>query len=155
MTQSVLSACVSLVGDERHAAIEPAARLADNHQTTIESRVQRHIRHHEDVGAADRRCAQCSRARWLDDLRRQTMPRLEPAPIVVDRADSAYGAAANLCGKFGDFVIGDFRRRIEDMERVQSSQPMRFVGRCRERLRGSLQPSSTGGLSYARWAAVP
>ena len=59
--------------------------------------------------------------------------------MVVDEADIADRAAANLRGQLGDFVVGDFRRGIENVKRAQSSQPLRLVGRFRERRSGSLR----------------
>ena len=42
-------------------------------------------------------------------------------------------AAANLCRQFGDFVIGNVRRGIENVERAQSCEPLRLVVGDRER----------------------
>jgi hypothetical protein len=59
--------------------------------------------------------------------------------MVVDEADIADRAAANLRGQLGDFVVGDFGGGIENVKRAQSSQPLRLVGRFRERRSGSLR----------------
>jgi uncharacterized protein (DUF2237 family) len=58
--------------------------------------------------------------------------RLKPPAIVVDKADKSDGAATNLCRQFGDFVVGDFWRTIENVKRAQGSQPLRLIGGNRE-----------------------
>jgi hypothetical protein len=86
-------------------------------------------KHHKYLGAADRRRAHRSLARRLNYVGPQTILGLEPPTMVVDEADIADGAAANLRCQFGDFVIGDFRRGIENVEGAKSRQSLAWRGR--------------------------
>jgi hypothetical protein len=54
---------------------------------------------------------------------------LEPSPIVVDETDKGDGTLANLGCQFSDFVVGDFRRGIENLVPAQGNKPSRLVGR--------------------------
>ena len=52
--------------------------------------------------------------------------------MVVDETDVADRACTNLRRQFGDVVIGDFGRTIQNIEFAQRSQPLRLVGGNRE-----------------------
>jgi 6-phosphofructokinase len=45
---------ISLIGDQRHAAIEAALRAADDQWVEVKTRVLGHIRHRKQVSATDR-----------------------------------------------------------------------------------------------------
>jgi hypothetical protein len=66
--------------------------------------------------------------RCLNYLWRQAILRLNPSPIVVDETDKGDGTPANLSCQFSDFVLGDFRRGIENLVPAQGNKPSRLVG---------------------------
>jgi hypothetical protein len=114
---------IARISDKWHTAVKAAVRLANDHRAAIKTRVLRHVWHHEHFSAANRRRANCSFARRLTNIRRQTIFRLEPSAVVIDEADISHWAATNLRREFSDFVVGDFRWRIENVEHAQSKQP--------------------------------
>jgi hypothetical protein len=56
---------ITLVGDERHAAIESAVRIAHDQRGALKPPILRHVRHHQHLRAADRRRANRSRSRQV------------------------------------------------------------------------------------------
>jgi hypothetical protein len=124
---------ITLVGDERHAAIEAAERIAGHQRAAVEPRIRRHVGHDQHFGAADCGCARGIAARTFDDFPPQAILGLEPAAVVVDETDEGDRATANLRRQFGDFVIGDVRCGIENVERAQRFEALRLVVGDRER----------------------
>src|SRR5262249_15159454 len=100
------------------AAVKTAVRFAHHHGALSKARVLLEVRYHKHFGPTD--CGRAyGRCAWgFGCCRGQSVFGFEPATIIIDEDDIGDGSAATLCRQFGDFVIGDLRRSIEDATRT-------------------------------------
>ena len=112
---------------QRHGAIKPEEGIANDKGEILVIVVLFQIGDEHQLGAADGHRTEGDLARATFEFLRQTVFRLEPETVVLDKADIGNRAVAYLCGKLADFLKGRFYRCIHYTVGAQGLIAFRFV----------------------------
>ncbi len=121
--------------DERRAGVEAHVRRAGDERVVVEALVGDGVGDHEDVRLEDRVRAEGDVARGLGRV--EPHARLEPLAPLVHEADERDRRLADRRGEGDEVVELRLGERVEEVERAQRGEALRFVRGERRDLHGS------------------